>query len=37
MARIVFAAAVAHTALILRAKDKAPQEQMERVYKLLEK
>ncbi|MED4601174.1 hypothetical protein P9314_10710 [Paenibacillus validus] len=33
MARIVFAAAVAHTALILRAKDKAPQEQMERVYK----
>lgn len=32
MARIVFAAAVAHTALMLRAKEKAPKEQADQVY-----
>ncbi len=36
MARIVFAAAVSHTALVLRAKDKAIPEQKEQVYNAFE-
>lgn len=36
MAHIAFAAAVSHTALMLRARDKAPREQAERVYQSFE-